>query len=200
MVCGHTALNHTQRSTTHSHKHMLTHRRTLPALATFFFPPLWQCIKQILNGPQVFFILLLFTVLGFCPLKSQCAVGVVGPTQLKSSLPREIWQNHKLPQASRAPCAYQAAGPCFFMHACCCLESKHAVLCCCRVRSNGVLQREGYSRNQGGWWAKFLRSPWHHAHRTANRVSGCSVFTKHTVHRPLNMSKCDTALPSNISL
>lgn len=166
------ALNHTQPSTTHSHSHMLTRGRTLPTLAINpprLPPPLvWQCIKQILDGPQVVFILLLFTVFIFCPLKSQCAVGVVGLTQLKSSLAREIW------------------------------HSKHAVLCCCRVQPNGVLQREGYSRNQGGWRAKFLRSPWHHAHRTADRVSGCSVFTKRTVHRPLNMSKC-VASPSNIS-
>lgn len=48
--------------------------------------------------------------------------------------------------------------------------------CGCRVRPNGVLQRERDSGDQRGWWAKFLRSPRHCAHSTANRVSDfCDV-------------------------
>lgn len=65
-------------------------------------------------------------------------------------------------------------------------------LCCRRLRPNGVLQRERDPGDQRGWWAKFLRSPRHHAHRTANRVSGCLICgTRWTHFKKLSsMSLC----------
>lgn len=63
------------------------------------------------------------------------------------------------------------------------VESRITVLCCHRFRPNGVLQCEGYSWNQGGWRAKFLRSPWCYAYCAANRVSDWAVFTHYNKPR-----------------
>lgn len=96
----------------------------------------------------------------------QCVVDV---TQLKPQFTPWSPRKHR---STLGLCGYKAvlASPVRY-----CLKSRAIffifILLLCRVRSNGILQRESDFGDQRGWWAKFLCSSRHCAHCTANRVS-----------------------------
>lgn len=103
MVCGYTTSNHTQQRNAHTHTwtHAHTHMRTLPVT------PLAVNLTNV-GWPTNGFIFLLFsnTVILILPrkkLQTQWLQGVVGLTQLNSSIPWDIWQNHNSTSGLKSP-------------------------------------------------------------------------------------------------